>query len=205
MKSCCENKACDIQQLKQKQGNVLKIVFSVNLLMFFVEFVLGWMADSTALLGDSLDMLGDAMVYGFSLYALFKTDLMRIRAAQLKGIIMMLFGLSVFAELIHKIITGALPEYQMMGIVASVALIANLLCLWLLYSHREDDINMRSTWICSRNDIVANVGAIVASFLVPMFNSYWPDVIVGLVISVLFLTSAIQVLKESFNAVEQAQ
>lgn len=205
MKHCCEDKHSEILELKQKQAKVLKIVFAVNLFMFFLEFSWGWVAGSTALLGDSLDMLGDAFVYGFSLYALFKTDLMRIRAAQLKGVIMLVFGLSVLGEGIYKIMTGSLPEAQTMTVIAALALAANSYCLWLLFSHREDDINMKSTWICSRNDIISNLGTITAGVLVGKLNSFWPDVIVGGVISVLFLSSAFHVLKDAKTSAGKIQ
>lgn len=204
MKHCCETKSCEITALKEKQSKALKIVFFINLAMFFVEFISGWRAHSTALLGDSLDMLGDAFVYGFSLYALFKTARMRVRAAQLKGMIMLMFGLTVLAEAIYKIMTNEVPMANIMGSIGALALAANAYCLWILYSHREDDINMKSTWICSRNDIIANVSTLIAAFLVYQFKTIWPDIIVGLLISILFLMSAFSVLKEASLELKKA-
>lgn len=185
-------------ELRGKQGRVLKIVFVINLIMFFVEFSFGIWAKSTALMGDSLDMLGDALVYGFSLYVIYKSIEMRATAAKLKGFIMLLFGLSVLVEASYKILTNVVPVYETMTVIGISALIANLICLYLLYKHRADDINMKSTWICSRNDIFANSGTILAALLVGKFQTIWPDVIVGLLISILFLSSAFHVLKEAF-------
>lgn len=111
---------------------------------------------------------------------------------------MLLFGLVVLGQAVYKIMTGEIPAYHTMGYVALIALIANLVCLWFLYSHREDDINMRSTWICSRNDIVSNSGTILAAFLVGKFQTIWPDVIIGGIIAALFLKSSFSVLKDSF-------
>lgn len=190
MKQCCE-------EVKSGQSNALKIVFIINLVMFFIEFSAGLKAGSTALMGDSLDMLGDAFVYGFSLYVLYKTALLRIRAAQLKGFIMLTFGLGVLIQAAYKIHSTEIPVYQTMTLIGGLALLANLTCLGILYSHRHDDINLRSTWICSRNDIMANLGTIAAAFLVAAYQSIWPDIIVGVTIATLFLTSSYGVLKES--------
>lgn len=199
MKHCCEDKQEELKLLRVKQFKVLKIVFFINFAMFFIEFINGLKSQSTALMGDSLDMLGDSFVYGFSLYVLNKTPALRIRAAQAKGIIMLLFGLFVLIQIIFKIISKDIPAYEIMGTVAVLALVANLACLILLYTHREDDINMRSTWLCSRNDIIANSGTIFAAVLVSYLNSAWPDIIIGTIIAGLFLHSSYDVLKDSFS------
>lgn len=200
MKHCCENKTEEINILREKQYKVLKIVFLINFFMFFVEFINGLKAQSSALMGDSLDMLGDSFVYGFSLYVLNKSHLLRIRAAQMKGIIMLLFGLFVMSQIIYKIITMDVPRYETMSLIGALALVANIVCLIILYSHREDDINMRSTWLCSRNDIIANCGTILAAVLVAYLNSAWPDIIIGAIIANLFLSTSYGVLKDSFSA-----
>lgn len=202
MKHCCEDKHEEITALKAKQSKALKIVFAINATMFFVEFFYGWLAKSTALLGDSLDMLGDAFVYGFSLFALYKSSLMRARAGLLKGLIMLMFGLAVLVQAIFKVTSGTIPIYQTMGLIGSLALVSNLACLWILYSHREDDINMKSTWICSRNDIISNCGILVAAFLVSQFQSLWPDVLIGAIIAGLFLSSAYSVITVSISEIK---
>jgi Co/Zn/Cd efflux system component len=197
MKSCCEQKSLELDQLRGRQLGVLKIVLAINAFMFLVEIISGILAHSTALSADSLDMLGDATVYGFSIYAVHKGELWKIKAARLKGIIMALFGIGVLAEALRKVSIAAMPVAETMGIIGSLALLANLVCLVLLWRYRTDDINMRSTWTCSRNDIIANLSVIAASFLVPLTHSAMPDIVVGSGIAVLFLASAFGVLRDA--------
>jgi len=197
MKSCCETKGAELEQLRVKQKNVLVIVLLINIVMFFLEFTFGILSKSTALLADSLDMLGDATVYSFSLYVIDKSAKWKAKAALLKGVIILIFGLYVFGEAIYKVALDVIPVAKTMGIMGIIALVANGICLGLLMKHRDDDINLRSTWICSRNDIIANTGVLVAAFLVSTFNSKWPDIVIGLMIALVFLKSAFHILKES--------
>lgn len=196
-KSCCEDKSVELEQLRNSQRNVLQVVLVINALMFLIEFISGWISHSSALMADSLDMFGDALVYGFSLYVLNKGSTWRARAGLLKGLIMAGFGLLVFGQTTYRVIQGIVPIAETMGAVGALALSANLICLLLLYKHRSDDINMRSTWLCSRNDIVANVGVLIASGLVAISDSIWPDTVVGFVIAGLFLKSSFHVILES--------
>lgn len=199
MSSCCENKSCELVALRKNQSRVLKWVLAINLAMFFIEYSAGIIAHSTALLGDSLDMLGDALVYGFSLYVLNRSQKWLAISALLKGLIMLGFGLFVLAEAGYKIINPILPSAELIGSIGIMALIANLLCLKLLWVHQSDDINMHSVWLCSRNDVIANSGVILASIAVWLLQSRWPDIIVGLAIALLFLRSAWHVLSSSIN------
>lgn len=199
MDSCCENKGSELAQLRARQGRVLYIVLAINATMFLVEFVSGWLANSTALLGDSLDMFGDASVYALTLYALHRSARTRAGAALLKGGFMLLFGLVVIVEAIRKSLLGVVPEAGFMGIVGAIALVANSLCFMLLYRHRSDDLNMSSTWLCSRNDLVANTSVLAAAVLVAFTGTLWPDVAVGLAIAALFLHSAWQVLTQAWQ------
>jgi len=196
-KSCCENKSGELQALRKKQAWVLKVVLAINATMFFVEFGFGWISRSTALMADSLDMLGDASVYGFSLYVLNKGSQWRARAGLAKGLVMAVFGLVVLGQALYRFFSQTVPEAQTMGIIAGLALSANLVCLYLLYSHRSDDINMKSTWLCSRNDIVANCGVLAAGALVSIFNSGIPDLMMGVAIATLFLWSSRDVIVEA--------
>jgi Co/Zn/Cd efflux system component len=165
--------------------------------MFVAEAAAGLLAGSAALLADSLDMLGDALVYGVSLVVIGWSQRARAGAAALKGTVMLLFGLGVLAEVAYKLLTQLVPDASIMSITAALALVANSICLILLTRHRWDDINMRSAWICSRNDLVANVGVILAAGGVLLSNTNWPDIIVGLLITSLFLLSSIRVLRQS--------
>ena len=199
MASCCESKSCEIQALRTSHSKVLWIVLAINSAMFLVEGAAGLAAQSTSLLADALDMLGDALVYGFSLFVLAKSTRWQAGAALAKGIFMLLFGLGVFAEAVHKMIMPVMPSVEAMGIVGALALAANLVCFFLLFRHRADNLNMSSTWMCSRNDLIANVGVLLAAGTSYWLTSRWPDIFVGLVIAGLFLRSAMSVLSDSIK------
>lgn len=199
MDSCCENKAGELAQLRVKQSRVLYIVLAINAVMFLVEFIAGWIANSTALLADSLDMFGDASVYALTLFVLHRSAQARAGAALFKGAFMLLFGLLVVAEALRKLLLQELPAADWMGTVGTLALLANGFCFMLLYRHRSDDLNMRSTWLCSRNDLLANSSVIAAAGLVALTDRLWPDVLVGLAIAALFLHSAGQVIREAWG------
>jgi cation diffusion facilitator family transporter len=197
--SCCESKADELAELRASQSRILYIVLAINGLMFFVEFTAGWLAGSTALLGDSLDMFGDASVYALTLFVLDKSRRARAGAALAKGGFMLLFGIVVIADAARKMVLQEVPEADWMGIVGALALLANGICFALLYRHRSDDINMRSTWLCSRNDLFANSSVIIAGGLVALTGTLWPDTVVGLGIAALFLHSAWQVIRDALQ------
>jgi Co/Zn/Cd efflux system component len=163
--------------------------------MFLVELMAGLLAGSVSLIADSLDMLGDALVYGFSIYVVARGLRMKAKAALLKGGIMATFGLFVFGQAMYKIIVPHLPVFETIGIIGLLALAANSMCLVLLWRHRTDDINMSSVWLCSRNDIIANVSVLCAAVGVWITSSGWPDILVGLALATLFLRSAVFVLR----------
>jgi cation diffusion facilitator family transporter len=199
MDACCDTKAEEINTLRDKHRKVLILVLAINAVLFIVEAIAGFLAHSTALLADSLDMLGDSLVYGFSLYVLWRSAEWKAMAATLKGAIMAAFGVGVLIEAVHKIVTGGLPVAETMGVIGFVVLLGNGLCFLLLFRHRSDDLNLRSTWLCSRNDIIANLSVLLAAAAVKRFNSGWPDIVVGAAIAALFLQSALTVLRESFE------
>jgi cation diffusion facilitator family transporter len=183
--------------MRASQGRVLKIVLAVNVVMFVVEALAGLAAHSTSLLADASDMLGDALVYGFSLYVLTRDESWQARAALLKGLFMLAFGLGVAAEAIYKTLHPILPHGETIGLIGLLALTANTWCFLLLYRHRADNLNMSSVWLCSRNDLFANGGVILAGIAVIYSQSRWPDIIVGGIIAALFLKSAVSVLQQS--------
>jgi cation diffusion facilitator family transporter len=199
MDACCEQKAEEIATLRGEHRKVLIVVLVINAVLFVVEAAAGVLAHSTALLADSLDMLGDSLVYGFSLYVLWRSAEWKAIAAVLKGIVMAAFGVGVLAEAIYKMTMGVVPIAETMGIIGLLVLLGNGLCFLLLFRHRSDDLNMRSTWLCSRNDIIANLSVLVAAIGVKVFDASWPDILVGAVIAGLFLRSAFSVLRESFG------
>jgi cation diffusion facilitator family transporter len=197
MDDCCQGKAEVVAQLQARQAATLRIVLGANAAMFAVELVSGLVAGSIALLADSLDMLGDALVYGFSLYVVARGAAWKARAAVVKAALMALFGLFVAGQLIYKLLNPQLPAYETMGVVGALALAVNGLCFALLWRHRAEDINMRSVWLCSRNDVVSNVAVLLAAGAVMATRSSWPDLVVGALICALFLRSAWQVAVEA--------
>jgi cation diffusion facilitator family transporter len=197
MTDCCNDKACEIEALRRRQSSTLRAVLGINAVMFAVELTAGLLAGSVSLVADSLDMLGDALVYGFSLYVVARGKRMKAVSALFKGGIMAAFGLWVLGQAIYKLAVPQVPVFEAIGVVGALALAANSLCLVLLWRHRAEDINMRSVWFCSRNDIVANVSVLFAALGVWLTNSGWPDILVGLAIAALFLRSAMSVLRGS--------
>ena len=201
MASCCDDKTCEITAMRADHSRVLWVVLGINALMFVVEVWAGMLAHSTSLLADSLDMLGDAMVYGFSLLVLARSARWQASAALAKGAFMLVFGVGVLAEALYKVAHPIVPNFEAMGIVGGIALLANLCCFLLLYRHRGDNLNMSSTWLCSRNDLIANVGVLTAAGCTYLFASRWPDILVGATIASLFLSSALNVLGQALREV----
>jgi Co/Zn/Cd efflux system component len=197
MDDCCADKSCVVERLRERQAWTLRLVLAVNAAMFVVELVAGLLAGSVALLADSLDMLGDALVYGFSLYVVARGPLWKARAAVAKAAVMGLFGAFVFGQLVYKLLYPQLPAFEAMGAVGALAVAANGVCFVLLWRHRAEDINMRSVWLCSRNDLVANVSVLFAAWAVWMTLSPWPDIAVGAFICTLFFRSALLVAREA--------
>ena len=203
MDTCCETKTEELNKLRGEHRNVLIVVLVINAVLFVVEAGAGLLAHSTALLADSLDMLGDSMVYAFSLFVLWRSAKWKTGAAVLKGVIMAVFGVGVLTEVVYKTMAGIVPNAETMGIIGTLVLLGNGICFLLLFRHRSDDLNMRSTWLCSRNDILANLAVLVAAAGVTLFNSSWPDMLVGAGIAALFLKSAFTVLGESFEELQK--
>src|SRR5574340_239037 len=199
MADCCNDKACEIEALRNRQSSTLKIVLGINAVMFVVELTAGLISNSVSLLADSLDMLGDALVYGFSLYVVARGARMKAQAALFKGVIMAAFGFFVLGQAIYRIIYPQLPLFETIGAIGLLALATNGICLFLLWRHRTEDINMSSIWLCSRNDIIANVSVLLAAAGVGLTGSGWPDILVGLALAALFLRSALSVLSDALK------
>jgi cation diffusion facilitator family transporter len=200
--SCCSKKGDAIAELggKAEQRRVLITVMLINFVMFAVEFGGGVVARSSALMADSVDMFGDGVVYALSLYALSRGARWEAGAALLKGLIILAFGIAVIFEIADKITNGVPPSSGLMLAFGTAALAANLFCLGLLWRFRHLNVNMSSTFECSRNDVISNVGVLIAAGLVAALASPWPDIIVGAVIALLFLRSSVRVLREAWPA-----
>ena len=203
MDNCCHDQGSELEGLRERQSKTLWIVLAINGVMFCLELIVGLLAGSVALQADSLDMLSDTLVYGFSLYAIGKSDRWRASSALLKGSIMAIFGIAVLFQSGYKFFAGGIPESNFMFFMSALALIANASCLFLLSRHKTDDINMHSTWVCSRNDIIANTSVLLAAALVAVTQSKLPDLVVGLLITIIFLKSAISILRASYRELRQ--
>ena len=202
--SCCEGKSSDLEKMAAGQRKVLWTVLGINAIMFFVELISGLRADSIALMGDSLDMLGDALAYGASLYVIGLSVTAKARSAMFKGAIIAFSSVSVLGAAVYRVFFQVTPEFHIMGIVGAVALLANLACLGLLTKYKNVDLNMSSVWLCSRNDIIANVSVLCAAGLVRLTGNSWPDLFIGVSLACLFARSALHIFSESRKTIGTA-
>jgi Co/Zn/Cd efflux system component len=203
MSGCCSDD-CSLEQLQKRQRGTLQAVLGINALMFFVIVGAALYGHSTALLADSLDNLGDALTYGLSLYAVTKGPVIKAKVALFKGGLIFLAALVVAAQILYKLFVPSVPLFATMGIFSLVGLAANALCLYLLWRHRHEDVNMSSVWECSRNDIASNLSVLVAAGAVAISGSGWPDLLVALGLLTILLRSAYRVIM-SARAVLQAE
>lgn len=195
MAGCC-NHSLD-QQAIGIYRRVLWIVIVINATMFIVEMTGGLLARSVSLQADALDFLGDAATYGISLLVLSMSLRWRAGAALIKGASMGLFGVWVIGNSIYHMLYPGVPSAPIMGSIGFAALIANVICALLLYRHREGDANMRSVWLCSRNDAVSNIAVMMAASGVWATNTGWPDLVVGAIMASLALSACYQVLRQA--------
>lgn len=186
---------CHLEARNETERRTLKIVLLINAGMFVSELGIGLVADSAGVIADSLDMLADAMVYSISLYAVGRSSVIRKRAAIGSGLFQIALACILLFDVIRRFIGGSEPVGWLMMGVSSIALIANVACLMLLAKHRQGDVNMRASWIFSTNDVLANMGVIVAGGLVILTGSRWPDLVVGSIVSVVVLRGGVVILR----------
>jgi len=203
MSGCCSDD-CSLERLQKRQRGTLQAVLGINALMFFVIVGAALYGHSTALLADSLDNLGDALTYGLSLYAVTKGPVIKAKVALFKGGLIFLAALVVAAQILYRLFVPSIPLFATMGIFSLAGLAANALCLYLLWRHRHEDVNMSSVWECSRNDIASNLSVLVAAGAVAISGSGWPDLLVALGLLSILLRSAYRVIM-SARAVLQAE
>lgn len=177
--------------------SVLKKVFIINLTMFFVGIISGIIAQSTGLIADSLDMFADAVVFGLAMYAVGRSQLHKKQAARISGYLQMILATWVFTEVIRKFLFGSDPESFIMMAIATTALIANSFCMFLLAKHRKGEVHMQASWIFLSNDVIANLGVIIAGALVSFTDSNLPDLAIGSIIAVVVFSGAIRILRTS--------
>lgn len=196
MSGCCDS-GCSLDRLRESQRGTLQIVLGINALMFFVIVIAALYGKSTALLADSLDNLGDALTYGLSLYAVSRSTAVKAKVALFKGWLIFLAAMAVTAQIAYKFYSPSLPLFEVMGTFSLLGLCANSLCLFLLWRHRNEDINMSSVWECSRNDIVSNLSVFGAAGAVWFTGSSWPDIVVALGLVCYLMRSAIRVISSA--------
>lgn len=185
---------CPVPSADPRYRRILWLALVVNAAMFFVEVAASAVSGSAALAADAVDFAGDAGNYGLSLAAIAAGGLWASRAALTKGLAMGAYGVGVLVFCAWRIWTGAPPEPITMGVVGTLALAANLWVAWLLYVYREGDANMRSVWLCTRNDAISNLAVLAAAAGVFGTGTFWPDVAVAVLMATLAISSSLQVI-----------
>jgi Co/Zn/Cd efflux system component len=190
---CCSGVSAPNAAREPRYGRVLWVALVINAAMFGVEIIGGMQANSTAVLADAIDFFGDAANYGLSLLVLSMAMAWRSRAALVKGLCMGAFGCFVLARTAWSIGAGTLPEPMTMGIIGAAALTANLIVAALLFAYRDGDANMRSVWLCTRNDAIGNIAVMLAAVGVFGTGSGWPDWLVAMLMGGLALSASVSV------------
>jgi len=203
MGDCCDSDV-DFSGVSDDYRRRLLAVIAINGAMFFVEMVAGQLSGSQALKADALDFLGDSLTYGASLWVIGRALRVRATVAFIKGLSLFAMGLWVLGSTAYRVFFVAVPEAEVMGLVALLALAANVGSVLLLMRYREGDANVRSVWLCSRNDAIGNVAVMVAALGVWGTATGWPDLIVAGIMASLFLNSAIKILIQSRGELRHA-
>jgi Co/Zn/Cd efflux system component len=190
--------------MDKRYVRILWLVIAINAAMFAVEMVAGQLAGSQALQADALDFLGDTLTYGISLAVIGRSLAVRSSAALLKGFSLTVMGLWVFGSTAYHVLVLGLPRAEIMGGIAFLALAANLASVLLLLRYKDGDANVRSVWLCSRNDAIGNVAVMIAAIGVWGSNSAWPDLFVAGIMAGVFLTSATQILRQAWEERREA-
>lgn len=193
---CCGSDV-KLEGLSPDYKRRLWAVIGLNAGMFLVETAGGRLAGSSALQADALDFLGDALTYGVTLAAIGAAAATRAKAALFKGFTLFLMGLWVFGWTAYHVLVLGIPRAELMGAIGFLALAANVASVLLLVKFKDGDANVRSVWLCSRNDAIGNVAVMVAAAAVWLTASKWPDLIVAGLMAALFLSSAFQILRQS--------
>ncbi|MDO8825978.1 cation transporter [Methylophaga sp.] len=178
-----------------QEAGILKWLLAINATLFVTELFVGWWAESTGLIADSLDMFADAAVYGVSLYAVGYSANKKLRAAHFSGWLQLILAVGVLAEVLRRFIYGSEPLSSIMIMMGLIALAANVTCLLLIAKKRHAGAHMKASWIFSANDVIANSGVILAGLLVSWTGSHYPDLIIGLVIGLIVMNGARRILQ----------
>lgn len=198
MSGCC-NHTASFDGMSPSYKRRLWAVIALNAAMFVVEMGAGHLAGSQALQADALDFLGDALTYGISLAVIGKSVGVRSMAALVKGISLALMGTWVMGSTLYRVVYLGVPEASIMGVIGFLALAANLVSVLLLVRYKDGDANVRSVWLCSRNDAIGNVAVMIAALGVWGTATGWPDVIVAGAMAGLFLSSSFQIITQALD------
>lgn len=198
MAGCCGHEA-QFDGVSAVYRRRLWMVIAINAAMFAVEILAGQAAQSQALKADALDFLGDALTYGLSLAVIGMSMRVRATAALVKGLSLMAMGLWVLGTTVYRVFYLGVPEAGIMGSIGLLALAANVASVLLLMAYKDGDANVRSVWLCSRNDAIGNVAVMVAALAVWGAGSGWPDLIVAGLMASLFVNSAQQIIRQALN------
>ncbi|WP_164661069.1 cation transporter [Tropicibacter sp. Alg240-R139] len=198
MAGCCNNNT-KFDGLSADYKRRLWLVIAINATMFTVEMGAGHVARSQALQADALDFLGDALTYGISLAVIGASVRVRTNAALFKAVSLLIMGLWVMGATLYRVAYVGVPEAQIMGLIGFMALVANLASVALLVRYKDGDANVRSVWLCSRNDAIGNVAVMLAAAGVWGTTTGWPDLIVAGIMGGLFLSSAIQIFRQAVD------
>jgi Co/Zn/Cd efflux system component len=205
MAGCCHDSACGIDDAPDPRfRRALWIVLAINLAMFAVEIVSGLFAHSVSLQADALDFLGDSANYLLTLMVLSMSMRWRSGAALVKGATMGLFGLWVVGQAGWNLYYGTLPGAFVMGSIGFLALAANIASAALLYAFRSGNANMRSVWLCSRNDAIGNIAVMLAAGGVFSLGSAWPDLLVALIMALLALSGSYAIIRQAAGEMRQS-
>jgi Co/Zn/Cd efflux system component len=188
---------CHIEVTDASQKGVLRKLLALNATMFLVELVVGIIGESTGVLADSLDMLADALVYSVALYAVGRCSSIKTKAAFLSGGFQLLIALGIGTDIVRRAITGSEPSSLLMFIVSIIALAVNAYCLKLISKEKEGEVHMRASYIFSKNDVIANSCVILASVIIYLTGSRWPDLIIGTIITGVVLWGGIRILVDA--------
>lgn len=188
---------CKTEVTSVEAGRTLRLALALNATMFVVEFIGGIIGESSGLIADSLDMLADASAYGIAIAAVSRGARFKVRAATVSGTILLLLGLGACVAVIGRALTGSEPESLVMAALATPALIVNTIVLRLLSKHRHGEVHLRATWIFTRADVVANLAILVASLLVFITDSRYPDLVVGFGIGLYVIREALEILRDA--------
>lgn len=183
---------------------ILWAALLANVSMFLVEMAASMISGSVALQADALDFLGDSANYAISLFVLGMALRARAIASLIKATVMVAFGLWVIGSALRRLATGMPPDAAVMGAIGFVALVVNVSVAAMLYRYRSGDSNMRSIWLCSRNDAIGNIGVIVAAGGVLLTASIWPDLVVAAMVASLELSAALQVIPQARSELRRA-